>query len=152
MEPLLQTWIEEVSKVNEDFSSHRGGEYYHHWFTNVLYCSLGVYFFIRYHENIYWYQISLDTRIILNNRFYPWRCHRGNGGSRPPLMFRPLLRLVQIRWKVSLFMAVLSHVCCNFLLLISKENFSTPTVFGLARPLDSIRYWICKFNVIDSLI
>ena len=29
-----------------------------------------------------------------------WRRHGGNGGSGPPLLFRPLLRFEQIRWEV----------------------------------------------------
>ena len=55
-------------------------------------------------------------------------------GPDPPLLFRPLLRFVQIRRKVFDTWGGVAyvHVYCNFLLLTSKEKlFKHPLFFGL---------------------
>ena len=58
-------------------------------------------------------------------------CHRGNGWVRtPPLMFRPLLRLAQIRWKVFLYIwGCPKHVYCNFYCSQAKKECSDPHFF-----------------------
>ena len=57
---------------------------------------------------------------------WQWRRHGGMRGPDPPLMFRPLLRLAQIRWKVFLYMGDPMYVYCNFYCSPAKKKFSDP--------------------------
>ena len=65
-------------------------------------------------------------------RVAQWRCHgEWVGQSGPPLMFRPFLKLAQIRWKVFLYIGgsqYSMYVYCNF--YYSPEKwFGPPTFF-----------------------
>ena len=60
--------------------------------------------------------------------------HGGMGGSGPPLMFRPLLRLAQNCWNVYHIGVGCTNctmdVSCDFLLLTSEENCLDSHFFG----------------------
>ena len=81
-------------------------------------------------------------------------------GPDPPIMFRHLLRLEQIRWKLFCNRGYAVYVYCNFLLLTSKKKIvQNPHMFGLATTLRvsgkferifsmsvvlRIRFFLCK--------
>ena len=56
----------------------------------------------------------------------------------PPLLFRPLLRLAQIRWKVFLYRGDPMHVYCNFYCSPAKKYGSDPHFFWAGDATDSV--------------
>ena len=60
-----------------------------------------------------------------------WRRHGGNGGPDPPLLFRPLLGLAQIRWKVFLH---IGGTPCMYIVTFTahqqRNMVRTPHFFG----------------------
>ena len=93
-----------------------------------------------------WWKQNLILILSLNNIEFldnnakhggcQWRRHGGMGGPDPPLLFRPLLRLAQIRWKVFFY---IWGIPCMYIVTFTahqqRNMVRTPPLFGLAKPL-----------------